>query len=72
MIQIQLNVDRKIIYDRQVISDTFNDYFLSLAEEINMNNSNNTTSGINSYPIDYLSQAFKSPFPNIKHNNTST
>jgi len=36
-----LNIDGRIINNEQHIADTFNNYFLSIADNININNINN-------------------------------
>ena len=54
-------------YEFQVISDSFINRCLSVAEKIN-----NTTVKSNSNPLDYLSDAFNSPFTNTKYKCTST
>jgi len=45
----------------QITSDNFNDYILTIADEMNHNNSdnNNAISFINNKPSDYLFQIFK-------------
>jgi hypothetical protein len=63
----QLNIDGNTSYDSLVISDSFNNHFLSIAEKIH-----NTVAKSNNTALDYLHQAFKSPFPNIKYQYTST
>ena len=63
----QINVNGTISSDSQIIFNYFNSHFLSIIENlipIAKNNINN--------PIDYLYQAFKQPFPNIKYQNIST
>ena len=49
----------------QIISNSFNNYFLSVIE-------NRIPIAKNNNPIDYIYQAFKEPFPTIKYQNTST
>jgi hypothetical protein len=63
----QLNKDGNTSYDYQVISEFFNDHFVSTAEKIN-----NAAVQSNSNPLDYLSQALNSPIPNIKYKCSST
>jgi hypothetical protein len=61
----QINIGNTIIHDSQVISNSFNNYFLSVVENhIHIAKSNN--------PMDYLYQAFIRPFPTIKYQNTPT
>jgi Notch-like protein len=46
---------------------------LSIADRINNKTTNNLNFGKHSkYPMEYLLQIFKNPFPNIKFNYTST
>jgi hypothetical protein len=58
----QLNIDGNTTYDCWVISDSFNNHFISVVEK---NNTVIVKSTGN--PLDYLSQAFSSPFANIKY-----
>jgi hypothetical protein len=54
--------------NHQVISDTFNNYFLSIINKIpsKINNDNNSM-GVNiTNPVDYLFQIYKNHFPEIK------
>jgi hypothetical protein len=71
----KLNVDGKWIKENHVIAETFNKYFLSVAENSNVKNKqNNTNTSLspNATPTQYLLQAFMNPFPNIKLNSLST
>ena len=45
----------------QITSDNFNDYFLTIADEMNHNysNNNNVVSFISNKPLDYRFQIFK-------------
>jgi len=53
-----LNVDgSSMISNQQTVADTFNDYFLSVAENVN-----NTHSNINSHTINNSSMRFMSNF----------
>jgi len=58
----QLNSDGNTTYDCWVISDFFNNHFISVVEKI-INVIVKSTSNL----LDYLSQAFDSPFANIKY-----
>jgi hypothetical protein len=61
----QINVNGTITSDSQIISNSFNNHFLSITENrIPITKNNN--------PIVYLYQAFKEPFPTIKYQNTPT
>jgi hypothetical protein len=57
-----------------MIAETFNKYFLSVAENSNIKNKHNTNTSHspNTTPTQYLLQAFINPFPNIKLNFLST
>ena len=70
-----LKVNGKRIRENHVIAETFNKYFLSVAEKSNVKNKQtniNTSHFPNTTPIQYLLQAFMNPFPNIKLNSLST
>jgi hypothetical protein len=68
-----LKIDGNTISDCQEIANAFNKYFSTVAENINMkqnalcsHNSDNTT------PIQFLTQSFKHPFPNMNLKSVST
>jgi hypothetical protein len=61
----QINVDGTIIYDGQIIANSFNNYFLSIIGI-------HISVAIGKKPIDYLHQVFKETFPTIKYQNTTT
>ena len=61
----QINTDGTLTSNSQIISNSFNNYFLSIIE-------NRILTAKNNNPIDYLYLAFKEPFPTIKYQNTST
>jgi abortive infection bacteriophage resistance protein len=54
--------------------DSFNNYFLSVADKLTLNikNSNNHDKDIDTSPLGYLSQLFSDTLPDIKFRNTST
>ena len=56
------------------IANAFNSYFLSVAENLKLNNNNNLDSNSANItdPLFYLKQNFKQTFLPIKMNNTST
>ena len=59
--------------NHHVISDTFNNYFLSITDKINSNlNENNSKCVNNTSLADYLFQIYKNPFPEMKTDRTST
>jgi exonuclease III len=68
-----LNIDGNTISDRQEIANAFNKYFLTVAGNINMKQ-NAPRSQIldNNTPIQFLTQLFKHPFPNMKLKTVST
>jgi len=59
------DIDGTLTSNSQIISNSFNNYFLSIIE-------NHIPIAKNNNPIDYLYQAFKELFPAIKYLNTST
>jgi hypothetical protein len=61
----QINVDGTVNSSGQIITISFNNYFLSIT-------GNCTPVAKSQNSIDYLYQAFKEPFPTIKYQNTST
>ena len=61
----QINVDCTLTSNGQIIANSFNNYSLSII-------GNRTSVAKGKIPIDYLYQAFKEPFPNIKYQNTTT
>jgi hypothetical protein len=77
-----LNIDGKLTDHHHTITQSLNNYFLTIADKINTSNTNvdlvnNTNVGLiresDTYKyLNYLSQAFMTPFPRIKVNYTST
>jgi hypothetical protein len=65
-----LNIKGKLSSNHQVIAEAFNNHFLSIAEEINKNSSNNERNDTTAKHL--LSQSFKNPFPALKLNSVST
>lgn len=66
-----LNIDGKLMDHRHTITESLNNYFLTIADKINTNNTNLDHS-IHDDAYKYPSQAFMTPFPKIKLNYTST
>jgi hypothetical protein len=69
-----MKVNDKLTSNHQIIADNFNNYFASIASNINKDsyaNNINCNSNINS-PLSYLYSAFKQPFTNIKLKHTTT
>jgi hypothetical protein len=52
-------------FDGQIIAEKFNKYFVSVAQNINVNNHNVNALSNHENPISYLSRAFTQPFPTI-------
>ena len=75
-----LNVDGGIVNNELHIADTFNNYFLSIADNININNNNNAhtknkykpNSDNNNIPLQSVSQIHNSPYTKIKRKPTTT
>jgi hypothetical protein len=67
------NKDRAMTDNHHVISDTFNNYFLSITHKIT-SKLNDNSKGVNSNsPVDYLFQIHKKkPFPDMKTDWIST
>ena len=68
-----LNIDGRIVNNEQHMADTFNNYFLSIADNININDNNthtqnkyNPNSDNNNIPLQSVSQFHNSPYTNIK------
>jgi hypothetical protein len=58
-------------WNHQVITDSFQSHFLSIADKIVSNiNNNEDINDINC--SDYLYKAFKNPYPNITFDRTTT
>ena len=74
-----LNIDGRIVNNEQHIADTFNNYFLSIADNINISNNNAHTknkykpnSDNNNIPLQSVSQIHNSPYTKIKRKPTTT
>jgi hypothetical protein len=69
-----LNIEGKLTDNHQLISDSLNDYFLTIVDKINGNNAK--SDHFPEFDIDkhwsYLSLAFSTPLPEIKLKPTST
>ena len=57
------NIDSRIINNQQHIADTFNSYFLSIADNININNNS---------PLQSMSQINKSDYKTSRRKPTTT
>jgi hypothetical protein len=71
---LMMEIDGKITTHRQTIAETFNDYYVSVIDNITNNNPiNNTNGDLNKInPLNYLYSMFKQSFTNIKIKNTTT
>ena len=69
-----IDVDGKTTTHQQTIAEKFNNYYVSVADNITYNNHiNNNNGDLNKInPLDYLYSVFKQSFPNIKMKNTTT
>jgi len=68
-----LNVNGKLIWNQETTANSFNDYFLTIAEKLRGANRIDKLSQLkNRAPIHYIFQNCKCPFPNIKFSYTST
>jgi hypothetical protein len=60
-----INVNGNVSFNGQTIAETFNKYFLSVAQNIHVNNHNINVLSTYKNPISYLSWAFNQPFPTV-------
>ena len=69
-----MEIDGKITTHHQTIADEFNNYYVSVADNITNNNPvNNTIGDLNKNDqLNYLDSAFQQSFINIKLKNTTT
>ena len=73
-----LNIDGRIVNNEQHIADAFNNYFLSIADNINVNDNNAHTqnkynpNSDNNIPLQSVSQIHNSPYTKIKRNPITT
>jgi hypothetical protein len=68
-----ININNILTDDCQLIVNSFNTCFLTVTDKIVIDipqYSDGPSQNMN--PLDYLSNVFKQPFPNIQFNNTST
>ena len=54
-----------VSFNGQIIAETFNKYFVSVAQNIHVNNHNINALSNYENPISYLPRAFNQPFPTI-------
>ena len=71
---LMMEIDGKITTHHQTIAEEFNNYYVSVADNITNNNPvNNTVGHLNKNdPLNYLYSAFQQSFTNIKLQNTTT
>jgi len=59
-----LNINGTITHNSHVIANTFNTYFLTVAQHIHTENSKNQNSGVGgNNPLNYLYNVFKQSIP---------
>ena len=59
-----INTNGNVYVNGQTTAETFNNYFVTVAQNINVNNANASSNHEN--PISYITRAFSQPFPTIK------
>jgi hypothetical protein len=70
-----LNIEGKKVTDQQTIVDTFNEYFITIAENVKRqikNNFINDDTNIMVSHTRFMEQAFTNPYPSMKWKNTTT
>jgi len=69
-----IDVDGKITTHQQTTAEKFNNYYVSVADNITYSNhiNNNNCDLTKIKPLDYLYSVFKQSFPNIKMENKTT
>ena len=60
-----INVNGNLSFNGQTIAETFNRYFVSVAQNIRENNHNVNALSNQENPISYISRAFNQPFPTV-------
>ena len=58
-----INTNGDVFVNGQIVTETFNNYFVTVAQNINVNDANASSNHGN--PISYLTRAFNQPFPTI-------
>jgi hypothetical protein len=71
---LMMDIDGKITTHHQTIAEEFNNYYVSVADNITDDNPvNNTTGDLNkNNPLNYLHFAFQQCFTNIRLKHTTT
>ena len=67
-----INVDGNVSFDGQIIVETFHKYFVSVAQNVHVNNHNANPPSNHENPITYLSKAFNQLFPTINLKEVSS
>ena len=70
-----LKVEGKKITDQQTVAETFNDYFVAIAENVQKQSDNNLINDDNNSmvnPTHFMEQAFNKPYPSMQSKYTST
>ena len=67
-----INVNGNLSFNGQIIADTFNKYFITVAQNIHVNNCNVHALSKHENPISYLTRAFNQPFPTINFKGVSS
>jgi len=70
-----LKVEGKEITDQQTIAETFNDYFIAIAENVKRQSKNNFINGDNDTMDShtcFMEQAFTNPYPSMEWKCTTT
>ena len=67
-----INVNGNVFSNGQVIAETFNKCFVTVAQNLHANNYNANASSQHENPISYLCMAFNQPFPTINFKYVSS
>jgi methionyl-tRNA formyltransferase len=67
-----INVNGNVSSNGQVTAETFNKYFVTVAQNIHVNNYNVNASSKHENLISYLFRAFNQPFPTINFKYVSS
>jgi hypothetical protein len=58
-----INLNGNVSFNGQIIAETYNKHFVSVAQNIHVNNNNFNALSNHENPVSYLSRAFTQPFP---------
>ena len=67
-----INVNGNLSLNGQIIAETFNKYFVSIAQHILVDNHTANAPSNHKNPMSYLSRAFNQPFPSINLKRVSS